>query len=165
MFARALLVLAFTLCAGACLAATDTICLHQPTGVADPVDWTLKLDGTEETTAPVDNGSLTWDGVAGKKWCVTYTVPSFTTYYTVTWWANWAGGALPAVNQSFRVYESAECRADYNDNGAVDLTDVSYVNGRVGTGCPQGCRDDLTQNGAIDLGDVSATLALLGEDC
>lgn len=159
------LILVLLLLAGSAGAATDEICLHQPTGNADPIEWTLKFDGVEETATPSDEGTLEWFDVPGEEWCVTYTIPSFSVYYTVTLWADWAGGSLPATNQNLRVYETQECRADYNNNGAVDLSDVSYANGRLGTPCPEGCRDDLNQNTAVDMGDVSATLSLLGKDC
>jgi len=111
---------------------TTLLCWFQPTAPAPPSGFALTIAGVRSEATRSDEGDYTLDGVQGRRWCAE--VP-----YTGTFeWgvsALWSGGEVPGSNSPRVHYRSTACRMDFNEDGAVGLSDVSSVLGRLGEAC------------------------------
>lgn len=58
---------------------------------------------------------------------------------------------------------SLDCDADFDNNGAVDLSDLSLL--LANFGCTSGCTIDLNGDGITDLADLTLMLSAFGTSC
>jgi len=107
-------------------AQADTRCWHQPfVEGALVAGYRVEIAGMEVVIAPVSED----DGVT---WCSE--VPATGTYEMRLWVFGTTGDPIEAANSPKTYYRSEVSRADLNDNGAVDMGDLSKLLGLMGEG-------------------------------
>ena len=84
--------------------------------------------------------------------------------------SSFAGFSVDSLAQSFwghfLIAPEPACEGDANNDGAVDVNDISFVLFRLGNLCPApGCDGDTNSDGNVDVNDISYVLFRLGNPC